>query len=263
MGGERRQVFGGRTHRAPGAHVEISADQQKKQQHYRSIEIGVRPARDYLEQADPGGDDNGDGNRHVHVDPSCRDGANGRPEERSSRIGDRRQGDERRHPVQQPPRDGLHVGKGARPDGHRQQHHIAAGEPGDCETAQQERFFVRPLAAQGRRIERYGGIAERVEPGNQVAGPCLVCLPAQPHPAGRQVDARIDDAGLAMHGGFDRLDAVPAMHAVDQQVQGLDSTVFVLNIGCGVGTEFGFVDPVGGNPVYRIHSGTCTEYSMR
>ena len=104
--------------------IERAARQQEQQQHQRAIEPGVVAAGHGLIEAERGGQGDADRDRHVHIGAPVLQRAPGRGEERLPGIGDGRNADQRREPVEQLARRALR----ARPDADRQQHHIHAGK---------------------------------------------------------------------------------------------------------------------------------------
>ncbi len=95
-GPEGQQVLGRRARLAARPLVEIAPDQQEEQQGDRGIEVGVLAALDGVEQTHPGGQDDGQRDRDIHVDPLGGQGAQCRAEEGRAGIGDGGQGNQRR-----------------------------------------------------------------------------------------------------------------------------------------------------------------------
>ena len=129
--------------------VEPAAAQQEEQQHHRAVEIGMGAVGCGLVQAERGGKRHADADRHVHIRVPVAERAPGRAEEGPPGIGDGRQRDQRRKPVEQVAR---HPGR-ARPDRDREQHDVHHRKAADRDRAHQllarRRFAIdvlRPLA---------------------------------------------------------------------------------------------------------------------
>ena len=117
----------------PFAHhvIERAADQQEEQQRGRRVEIGVRTVMDRLVEAHGEGEQNADRDRHVHVGPAAAQRLPGRAEEDAAGIGEARQGDRRREPMENVACPGIR----ARPYGDRKHHDVARGKSGDRKRA--------------------------------------------------------------------------------------------------------------------------------
>ena len=122
-----------RPHRA----VKKSPSEQEEQQHGGAVEIGMFAADNGFEQADRHGQHHPDRNRHVHVGGALAQRRKGAGKERPPGIGDGRQRDQRRQPVEERAGGALR----ARPDRHRQQHDVHCGKAGDAQRLQQPPGF--------------------------------------------------------------------------------------------------------------------------
>jgi hypothetical protein len=87
--------------------VERAADQQEEQQRDRGVEIGVVAMLHGLVKAHAEGEQDADRDRHVHVGMAKTERAEGRTEEYLAGIGQRRQGDQGRDPMEEIARRGL------------------------------------------------------------------------------------------------------------------------------------------------------------
>ena len=84
-----------------------------------------------LVEAHAEGEQHADRDRHVHVGPAVAQRAPGRGKEDAAGIDQRREGDQRRDPVEHVAGRGVRAG----PDRHRQQHDVAGGEARDRKRA--------------------------------------------------------------------------------------------------------------------------------
>ena len=159
-GAQGQQALGRGAGAAAGAAVQVAADQEKEQQADRTVEIGVPPALDGLEQAHRGGEDDADRDRHVHVGPAGPERRQRRAEERPPGIGDRRHGDQCGEPVQQAARGRAHALGVPGPDRDREEHDVGGGEAGDGEAAQELRLAPGIECREPAGIERHDAVAE-------------------------------------------------------------------------------------------------------
>ena len=211
-----RHHGGGEAGVAPRAVVQHPAQQQEEAQRHGGVEIGVGAALGDLEQADAGREDQGEADRHVHVDVAVAQHAQRRAEEGHAGERGGRQRDQRRNPVQQVAGG---VGRPG-PDRDREQHHVHHRKARDGEAGEQ----VAPLAVtlgvvHGPRVEGAGGVADPREGGDHVLG-----LRRGGVVGGRDATQAEVDAGRAQAGGagqrvFDALDAGGAVDAGDEEVE--------------------------------------------
>jgi len=191
----------------------------EEQQRHRRIEIDVMLAGDGLHQAHAAGQDDRQGDRHVHVDASGRQCRQRRPEEGQAGIGDRRQGDQRRQPVHQVAGRRPHAFRVAGPHRDRQQHDVASGEAGDRHRPQQRALsFGRGIVRHGI-VERRQPVAERGDALHQRRRIGPIRPPDEAQAARRHVDPRRDHAGLAHQDRFDQPNAGRAVQPVDRERQ--------------------------------------------
>ena len=210
-------------HRLPGAParaaVEVAPDQQEEEQGDGRIEIGVLFANPGLVQADDAGERHADRDRHVHVGAPGTQRAQGRAEERPAGIGDRRQGDGRRQPVEKGARGIAHRAVMARPDGHREQHHVGRREARDRHGAQQLAGFAIVAGRGGDGVVGRQPEAEGRDQAGMPVGVVDRSLPRQRQAARRQMDPRARDRGIARQQALDQPDAGGAVEPVDQKLQ--------------------------------------------
>ena len=173
----------------PFAHhvIQRAPDQQKEQQRDRGIEIGVRAVLHRLVDAHAEGEQHAERDRNVHVGPPVPERAPSGAEEYPPRIGQRRQRNEHRQPVEQVAR----LGFGARPDRHRKQHDIAGGKARDRKRPDQ--FGQRAVIPGGIDVEQMGLEAHLFQ-GLDKRRRAAVRAPPHRHAFGRQVGARAFDA---------------------------------------------------------------------
>ena len=202
-----------------GPTVEIAADQEEEKQGDRRIEVGMGAADPGLVEAHHAGQNDADRDRNVHVGAAGLQGGDGRTEERSAGIGDGRQGDGCRKPMEEGARRLAHGAVVARPDGDRQEHDIGGGKSRHPERAQQV-ARVAILAGVGRD-DVVGGHLEAE--GRDKAGMGIGVLgrttPAKRETPRREVHASPGDGRVACQQALDQPDAGGAVEAFDQQVQ--------------------------------------------
>ena len=160
-----QQAFRRRTRLAACPAVEIAADQQEEQQGDAGVEVDILAAAHSLIEADAGGQDDGQGDRHVHVEAAVAKRLQGRGEERLAGVGNGRQRDHRRDPMEQAARARFHVGGEAGPDRDRQHHDIHGGEAGDAQRTEQAPPL--PVGLDQARVERPRDIARLGQSSDQ------------------------------------------------------------------------------------------------
>ncbi len=168
-----------------------------------------------------------DGDRHVHVDGAGPERPQRALEEGPAGIGGRRQGDQRREPVEEVARRRVDVAAIAGPDRDRKQHDVHRGEAGDAEATHQAAFLgdsavLLPLGHEGIGLE-----AERAELVDDSFRPQKRLAPFDRDALQREVDAGAEDGGLATEPALDRLHAAGAADAVDRQLHAGDAAVAV------------------------------------
>ncbi len=94
--GERREVARSGVGAAAHAGIEEAADQEEEKQHAGGVEIGMLAAADGFGNTDTEREDQGQGDRHVHVGAAAFQDVPGRVEERPPGEQERRQRDEAR-----------------------------------------------------------------------------------------------------------------------------------------------------------------------
>ena len=209
-----RDVAGAPTH----AIFEIAPRQQEGEQHHAALEIGIRLVPDRLHDGKREREQDAEGDRHVHVGGELLQCADRALEERPAGIGDSRQGDERRKPVEEIAGRALVLARGTRPERDREQHDVHRGEGGDAEAAQQPPLLGQSHRVGYRRGEGIGGIAKRLEPRHDRLGRELALLPFHRHAAAGEIDARAAHGGFRREALLDGHDTGAAMDALDHQI---------------------------------------------
>ena len=136
---QRCQLLRRRPRQRSAAMVQIAAQQQEKRQHHCRVEIGLFARMRRLIQADAGGQDQRQRDRHIHPQPPDPQRRPGRAKERLPDENYRRDGNQRRNPVKHVPRGRF----GPRPDRHRQQHDVHHREK--CHAQPHQQFAALPV----------------------------------------------------------------------------------------------------------------------
>ena len=183
----------------------------------------MRAAAHRFGQADAGDQHHADADRHVHVGAALAQRGPGGAEERAASIGDGRHRHQGGHPVEQRPRRRPHVLQQPGPDGHREHHHVAGGEAGDRQRAQQ--FPPGAVLRRGEAggVERHQPVAQPRHQGDQAIALLRRPPPAQAQAAGGHVDPALHHRRVAAQHGFDQPDAGAALQPVHRQGQRVDA----------------------------------------
>ncbi len=215
---------------APGAHaqrlIEKAADQEEEQQRHGRIEIDLLAAHHGLVEAHGGRQQDGERDRHVHVQAAAFERAERRDEEGLPGIGDGGQRDQRRQPAEQRRERRLHVARRPRPDRDRQQHDVHGGKARHRHAPQQI-ILPRGIAILLGGLDRRRDETRALERGDEVdlAGKARVVGDAEP--LGGKRGPRGLDAANAERRALDRAQAAAAMHVLDGERQhglGADGT---------------------------------------
>ncbi len=215
----------------PHVVVEIPPDQQEEQQHNGGFEIGMMLVLDGLDDRQGDRQCHADHDRHIHVQPAGSQGVEGAAKERPPGVGNRRQGNQRRQPVEEIPGFRGDVGGIARPHGNGQQHDVHTGKAGNRQAAQQLFAGLVLTLLLACRIKRVGLVSETFQLGDDLVSPGLVFRPVDGEPLAGQVDACRPDARKPFQTSLDVSHAGSAGDAVDGKVH-VDRTVFARRHEC-------------------------------
>jgi hypothetical protein len=218
-GVQGQQPLGGRAGPAARPAVEITADQQEEQQHHGRIEVGVLAAAHGLEQAHGGRQHDPYRDRHVHVGAAAAQRSPGRGEEWAPRIGDRRQRDQRREPVQQRPRRLAHALRVPSPHRDREQHDVAGGKARHRHGAQELPLLAGIAGCERRRVVGHRPEAQLLEDADELGAEGRRAMPGEREPARREVDPRLVHRRLRAQRALDAAHAAAAVHALDHKVE--------------------------------------------
>ena len=205
--------------------VEVAADQEKEEQRDGRIKVGVLLPRPRLVQADDAGERDADRYRHVHVGAPGPECGQGRPKEGPAGIGDGRQGDGRRQPVEQGACGIAHRAVMARPDGNGEQHDVGRREARHRHGAQ--KLTGLAIVAGGCRNGVVGRQpeAQGCDQAGMAGGVGDRSPPRERQPPCRQMYPRARDRGVACQQALDQPDAGGAVEPVDQQLERCSSVV--------------------------------------
>ena len=120
--------------------VEVAADQQEEQERDRRIEIDLVAAHHRLVEAHARGENDGERDRHIHVEPPPLQGGERRGIEGLTGIDYGWQRNQRRQPAEQRHQTWVHIAGAPGPHRHGQQHDVHGGEACDRDAAKERRF---------------------------------------------------------------------------------------------------------------------------
>ncbi len=214
---QSRQVAGDRSRLAAHGVIERAPDQQEEQQHDRRVVIGMDGMIGGLYDRHGQGQDDAERNRHIHVERTRAQRAPGAQEERPAGIGRRRQGDQRRGPMEEIARLRRDVGDVARPHRHRQQHDVHGGEAGDRQATQQAAHLGRLLLLGTQRGEWIAVIADALQRLQDLRRHDRAVGPGHMQPAIGEIQPRFGHARQVPHRAFDTRDAGATGDTFDRQ----------------------------------------------
>jgi len=212
---QRSEIAGKNLGLPPHRTVEIAAAQQEEHQHDGGIKIRVGGVTGGFVERQRQSKRNADGDRHVHVQRAIAHGAPSALIERLAGVSRGRQHDQRREPVKQIARHERHIRRVARPNGHRQQHHVHRGEARNGEAPQQPLFLplIVGIGTFGRK--RMGVIADGLKLGDDVGGSDLAVVPIDRKAPLRKIEPGVNHTGQLGEPALDLADAAGAADAID------------------------------------------------
>ena len=215
-----RQVAGDRAGLASHRVIERAPDQQEKQQHDGGVEIGVLGVVGGFHHRHAEGQDDAERDRHVHIQRARFERAPGARKERPAGIGGRRQGNQRRGPVEEVARLRGDIGDITRPHRHRQQHDVHGGKTGNRQAARQPARLGGLLLLGAQRHERMPVIAAVFQRLQDLRGLHRAVGPGHVQPAIGVVKPSLGDARQTLHCVFNARNAGAAGDTVDRQLDG-------------------------------------------
>ncbi len=198
--------------------IEKTPDQQEEQERYGGVEIDLLATGHGLVEAHRRRQQNGERDRHVHVQAAALQRAERRDEEGLSGIGDRRQRDEGREPAEHRGKRRVHVARSPRPDGDGDQHDVHGGEARHRHAPQQV-VLPRRVAILLGGLDRRRHEARAIERGDEIDLTRELRVIGDAEPLGGKRGARRLDPPNAERRALDRAHAASAMHVLDGERQ--------------------------------------------
>ncbi len=204
----------------PQPFIEKAADEQEEQQRHRGVEIDLIAADDGLIEAHARRQENGERDRHVHVEPAATQRPGSRLIEGLPGIDHGRQRDQRRKPGEQTDEAGIHVAGAPGPHRDRQQHDVHGGEAGDGDAPQQI-FLAGGIGVGLHGVDRRRSEANPLKRRDQIGLGGAARLHDHAQSLGGEVGTRASDPLDTERRPLDRANAAAAAHIVDSKGEGL------------------------------------------
>ncbi len=182
--------------------IEVTPRQQEHEQHQRALVISRMLVGDGLQKRHRESENDPKRDRHVHIDRADTESASRALEERHAGVSRRRQGDERRKPVEEVGSGGIALG--ARPKRDREQHHVHSAEGGDAKASQQPLFGKNFGALALPAVKGMGRVAERLKPFENDGRIECAIFPFDGDALRGKIDSRAAHAALSAKSLLDR-----------------------------------------------------------